>query len=202
MPQAYQLAGLSNLSFDIDYQGDFLYVAVADDNGDVHILEQDSALENDAEIVHSPAATFLNVQCGRNSDRIWLAGSAGIIKYDGIAAQYWQTDAFTTSWSVETFHIGPDDDELILVFNNIGEVWESYFLENYFDTRWFNLNAGTGFNTFCVDRLDSSPDEFLIGSNYFYQNSVMYTPNAAYDFQDVTGAMGDLGSSATSVIFL
>jgi hypothetical protein len=198
----FEKAGVSSLSFDIDHQGAYLYIAAKDGSGDLQVLKQDAALANDAEIVHSPSGTALNVQCGRNSDRIWLAGDMGIIKYDGIAAQYWQSDAFTTTWTVETFHIGPDDDELVLVFIDTGAIWETYFLQNYFDTEWFELNENRGFQVFCADRLDTSIDEFLIGCNYFYLSSVNYSPNAGFDFQDVSGALGDVGVQATSVIFL
>lgn len=203
MSKAFQVAGVNNLSFDIDFQGEHLYIAVKDEADDLHVLKQDAALENNAELVHSPSGSSLMVQCGRNSDRVWLAGSMGIIKYDGIAAQYWQDDSFTSSWNIETFHLGPDDDELILVFVDDGQVWESYFLQNYFTTEWFELNSGTGFNTFCVDRLDTSIDEWIVGANYFYNSGVMYTPNAAYNFEDVTGDLvGLVTTEATSVIFL
>lgn len=203
MGKVFEIAGVHNLSFDIDFEGSFLYIAAKDGNGDLQVLEQDTALETDAEIVNSPAGTVCNIACGENTDRIWLAGSlgsVGVIKYDGIAGAYWSDDTYTAGWSIQTFHLGPDDDELLLVFTDDQQVWESYFIAES-PGYWFNLNEGTGFDTFAVDRLDVSIGEILVGCNYFYSTSVLYTPNFAYDFEDVTGTLADNTQQVTCIIF-
>lgn len=199
----FETAGLSNLSFDIDHEGAYLYIAAKDADGDLQVLKMSTDMETDAEVAHSPAGTVCNVACGENTDRIWLAGelgSVGVIKYDGIAGFYWADDTFTTGWTVQTFHLGPDDDELLLVFTDDGKVWESYFIADS-PVYWFTLNQNTGFETFAADRLDVSIGEILVGCNYFYASSVLYTPNFCYDFEDVTGTLADNTHQVTSIIF-
>lgn len=199
----FEIAGLSNLSFDIDHNGEYLYIAAKDSAGDLKVLKMSNDMEQDAEIAHSPSGTICNVACGENSDRIWLAGelgSVGVIKYDGIAGSYWANDSGTTGWNVDTFHLGPDDDELLLVFTDDGKIWESYFFADS-PVYWFTLNQNTNFTTYAADRLDTSIGEILIGCSYFYASSVLYTPNFCYDFEDVTGTLADNTAPITSIIF-
>ena len=211
MGQSFQVGGLSHLSFDLDANGIYLYLAVIN-NGTVfpEVLRMNSDLDEDATADYAPnSGSVVNVACGDlDAGIVWAVGDFGsdrIVKHDDIRGEYWYSKD-SPDWSgvnpLQPFHLGPMDDNLIMIIDNSErDLEETYFVGD--ELYWLQRNTDIPFDVGAMDRWDSIPEELLVGIEdqvYFYSDSniMEFSPFSGEVFGDVSTGLSAV--NVTSVI--
>ncbi len=187
---------------DIDADGLFLYIAALNTSGFPTLVKFSSGLAADGTFAFDPGTgTDIGVQCGRfDADVVWIAGDFGstnvVEKSENAGTSFTVKDTGSFG-TVETFVIGPDSDERVL----ISDVTNDDIQETIDDgDNWTQINASVGFDINAIARLDTNVQETVFGNDLSATDNIDYSVNSGDDMEDFTTGDFPIVSDVTSVI--
>lgn len=187
MAQDYQIGDLAHNAFDINADGDQLYIAVVNSGSVPQILRMAANLESAAVVVFDPGAgSVVNLMAGDiNAYWIWAVGDFGgtakvVLSTDGGSFWYEQNEAGWTG-AARPILVGPGNDSLLTT--SIGTtLWQNrydgdyiYWIERYIPGEIWS-----------VDRIDLDVEETVIGAYWYTDGLVYYSPNSGFNWETVT----------------
>ena len=170
----------------IDASGTFIYMALL--QGGIPILTKIATdLATDGTTVFNPGAgDNIGVQCGlSNADIIWIGG-----KFDGTNKLEKSEDGGTTFTvkddatfaDIETFIVGPDSDNRVLVADKTIEIQETVNS----GATWQQINSSAGFNINAIARLGINVQESVFGGITGINPNVNYSVNSGADSESLS----------------
>lgn len=186
MPQDYQIGDLAHNAFDINANGDQLFIAVINSGSVPQILRMAADMASDADVVFNPGSgSMINLMAGDiNAYWIWAVGDFGtakvILSTDGGSYWYEQNEAGWTG-GARPILVGPGNDALLTT--SIGTtLWQNrydgdyiYWIERYIPGEIWS-----------VDRIDVDAEETVIGAYWYTDGLVYYSPNSGFNWETVT----------------
>lgn len=211
MSKMFRVGGFTNLSFDLDAAGEYLYIGTANNSNMAEILRLKSDLSTNATSVYNAGvAGRVNIKCGDyDAGVIWALGSFGttkkIVMNNSQKSYYWYDvdNGYGFTGDAEPFVMGPGNDLDVLVeFQSNDKLYESYWFGEM-GPYWFMKGENMPFDIRSIDRLATNPDEVIIGaeeSGYWYM--VELSQNGGRQFSDISYSLSTLAQEVTSVILV
>ncbi len=172
---------------DIDADGSFLYIAVLDNSGFPALIKIATSLSADGSSVFAPGAgTDIGVQCGRfDSGIVYVAGDFGgtdVVEKSVDSGAIFTVIDPATFGTVETFIVGPDSDNRVLVSDVTNDD-----IQQTIDggTVWTAINSAVGFDIVSMARLDRNVQEMVLGAKSAATLNINYTVNSGDDTEDI-----------------
>lgn len=173
---------------DIDADGDFIYIAALDSNGDPTLIKFSTALDSDGEIVFTGSGgSDIGVETARaDGDSLVVAGDFGTtyVQSSDDAGTTFTDITPSAGGAVKSFVTGPDDDRRILVYDtDNGDLLESV---DAGDT-WVTKNASVSQTILAMARLGIAVDQSVFGNSSVDAETVQYSPNTGADLAELSG---------------
>lgn len=171
---------------DIDADDTFIYVSLL--QGGTPILTKiNTDLGSDGTTVFNPGSgDNIGIQCGRfDNDVIWVGGkfdSTNKLEKSEDAGSSFTVKDDATFTDIETFIVGPDSDNRILVADETIEIQETI----NGGTTWTQINSSAGFNVNDIARLGVNVQESVFGNDLGATDAIDYSVNSGADMEDFT----------------
>lgn len=204
MATDFRVGGVSAKAFDIDADGNYLFLAVKDTGGQPQILKMLADLSANAAVSYNPGlGDEICLMAGDYSPYwVWAAGNFGsterlVQTVDG--GNYWYVkNPSTWTGTARPILVGPGDDGLVSTSERLS------FLESYYEGEYVYWTSRTLPGTiWAIDRLDTNVDDVGVGSYWYTGDSaeiVYFSPNAGGDWENITDALSPPGTVTALII--
>lgn len=191
----FRPGGVEHNAFDVDADGNYLFLAVKNSSSQPEILKMKADLSADAASAFNPGAgSEVNLMAGDLSPYwVWASGDFGgtikVIKTtDG--GSYWYTQNENT-WSgvARPALVGPGDDTLFTTSTDL-----TFFQNRYEGDTQYWIDRSLSQKVWALDRVDVNFDQVILGSYWYSNNSdfmVYYSPNSGLNWKNVTDSFPD-----------
>lgn len=197
--KTYDPGGLAHNAFDVDADGERLYIAVLSANLP-QILKMSVDLDANALLTFNPGAgSEVNLMAGDIvSYWVWAVGDFGgtdkvVLTTD---TYYWyvEDDGTFGAGAARPILVGPGNDSLLTT-----SVGLSFWQNRYESDTIYWIERYIPGEIWSVDRVDLDVEETVIGA-YWYPALVNYSPNSGFNWQDLGANLPT--APVTSVIAL
>lgn len=198
----YQVGGVPHNAFDIDADGEYLYLAVLNSSNQPQILKMSAALDADAIASYNPGSgSEVNLMAGdMYSYWIWAAGNFGgtdRVAWTGDGGVYWYIqDDGTLTGTARPVLVGPGDDSLLTTAGGL-----VLYQNRYEGDIQYWIDRAIPGEIWALDRVDVNFEQLITGAYWYTGDSsvlVNYSPNSGLQWNDVTDSLPD--ATVTSLV--